>query len=129
MSLHGFHFTNHVMHDYVQHGGNAIGERRIQSVPAALADLICGRVAWTEITEDPWEWRVSMARALNARVSLREAADLEAIANGRLTIRLLRLMVSQAWKRQVPARVAAALSLAALRHKPRLLPAVQGMAR
>lgn len=113
MALQGLHYSDAVLHDYVQHSGNAIGEQKQLSIRDAITKVILGRVSWARITSEPWEWRVTMARALNARITLRESSDLEAIAHGRLTKRLLRLMLRQAMSGQIPAHIATALSFAA----------------
>ncbi|MGO4360848.1 glycosyltransferase [Terrabacter sp. RAF57] len=113
MSLSGFHVTDTILHDYVQHSGNAIGEKGIKSLNRALIDLLQGRESWKTITSDPWEWRVAMARTLKCRTSLGESKGLDSIARGKFTGHLLALMTAQSASGQVPIRVATALSIAA----------------
>lgn len=115
MSMQGFHFTDYVLHDYVQHRGNAIGERRIPRIASALADVLFGRASWDELTSSPWEWRITVALALNSRFTLQEKEEIALIARGKMTARLLRLLLRQTSSGHIPARAAAALAFAALR--------------
>ncbi|CAN7534020.1 glycosyltransferase [Terrabacter sp. LjRoot27] len=113
VTLHGFCFSDNVLHDYVQHPGNTIGEQRKLKLHKALLKLLLGRVSWARVTSEPWEWRVTMAQTLLSRAAAPDTQALQAIARGSLTPKLAMLMARQVLSRHVAAPVAAALSFAA----------------
>ncbi|GAA1992011.1 hypothetical protein GCM10009817_37690 [Terrabacter lapilli] len=113
-ALQGFHFVDAVMHDYVQHRANAIGEVKLRSVPKAMASVMLGRESLGQITSAPWEWRITMAEALNARTSSSHAKALRIVAQGTLSPALVRLLFRQSLRGWIPPRVTVALAYAAL---------------
>lgn len=111
--------------DYIQHGGNVIGEERHRTIADRVRTL-AGRSGGgvgrglDYLSAHRWRWRVSMAATLLARQGGRaELAFLEAVAQDRLSASLLRGVGREILSRRVPPLRALGLLAGAWR-SPRL---------
>jgi glycosyltransferase involved in cell wall biosynthesis len=113
-------FLRDVLQDYVQHGGNAIGE----ASPRGIRDTIDAIRSLGELTfrldvvsREKWGWRVSMANALLARRdNVRDVGDpgpVAAVASGRLSAGLTKLLLVEAAAGRLPIGDAIGMAAAA----------------
>lgn len=106
------------LQDYVQHGGNVLGE----VVPTGLGDKVRevrargGARSFLDYNaEERWGWRVGMAEALRRRFEGRAMPPaVAAIAERRAAPAVLRALVSGVRSRHLSARGAAGMGVAAL---------------
>lgn len=108
------------LQDYVQHQRNVVGEVDPTRSLHARFRLVSPRGGLEELDRlslEVWGWRVVMADAVLARVSTlcRDHRDaLEAVAGGRLSVRLGRWLLRLVWIQSLRPRVAAGTAVAAL---------------
>lgn len=113
-------YSSGPLQDYVQHGNNAIGEAQPSTfrshIRSARVRGVSLRAYLDEISRDQWGWRVSMARALRERLpadKTQPSMFLDAVAEGRLSVRLAQFFAAEVLARRIPPRTALALATAA----------------
>ncbi|MGO4343140.1 glycosyltransferase [Pedococcus sp. 2YAF34] len=111
--------VDEVVQDYVQHGGNVIGESGRHTLKDALAGLRDAGAPLRFVDAavgSRWAWRVRMARASRARaVPAGEARFVDAVANGHLALAILGALASGVRRREVTPLEAVAFVIAAAR--------------
>ena len=109
--------VNRPVQDYVQHESNVIGEARPTTVRETLGQVRISGGLLTHldvVSRERWGWRVSMARALQRRSpSASEMRDVRAVAVGRPTLPLCRLLLSSVAQRRIKPRGAVGVLAAA----------------
>lgn len=106
-ALGGVRAVPEVLQDYVQHGGNVIGEARMDSTAVRWRRVeglgVSGRL--TYLARERWGWRVAMARSVlrrQAELAPAVVSDLGAVSRGTVSPRLLMLLLSGVIRRAVP---------------------------
>ena len=101
--------VDEVLQDYVQHGGNVIGEQAGESNIANRLTSLSARSngfrnSVRYVSHHRWGWRVEMARLCLERIPLLDDGNrrvLETFADGRLTFALLKAVIHGIVKRDV----------------------------
>lgn len=104
--------------DYVQHGGNVLGEVRHKTLRESIRDAggVPGAVRAVDYqSRHFWGWFVSMATALVERdLASADRPALETMARGRVPARVVSVLAGHLRRGQMPPRVAASLVASAL---------------
>lgn len=132
----GIAVLDDAVQDYVQHGGNVIGEERRRTLGQRLGSLSRrsgggARAGLDFISAHRWGWRVNMARTLLTRaddVPAAASSFLSAVARNRLTPALTIGVLREIMARRVPPLRAVALLAGAWR-APGLARAASGTMR
>ena len=93
-----------VVQDYVQHGGNVLGEAQHITLRGASREIVDRGGPRSEldyIANELWGWRVNMAEALLTRAVGSATPTVAAFARGTLTLRVLRALLTDVCSRRV----------------------------
>lgn len=114
-----------VVQDYVQHGGNVIGEvplKTFRDVSREMREV--GPLRYIdEFSSEAWAWRVSMAAELtNRRVADGQPAGVEALSRGRLSLPVARAVLADLGRRRLSLVAALGMLAASARWSRRRVP-------